>query len=48
MSVDLYSQSLISHINGLKLNLQACSVRLFASHFVFVLKSCPIPPFVAA
>ena len=34
MSVDLYSQSLISHINGFKkTHLQACLVPLFASHF---------------
>ena len=41
MSVDLYSQSLISHINGLKPHLQACSVRLFASHFDFCFEILP-------
>ena len=33
MSVNLYSRCLISHINGLKPHLQACSMRLFAFCF---------------
>ena len=48
MSVDLYSRSLISHMNGLKPHLQACSMRFVRKPFCFVLKSCPIPPFVSA
>ena len=43
MSVDLYSRSLLSHINGLKPHLQACPAFCFGSHFDSILKTRSIP-----
>ena len=44
MSVDLYSRSLISHINGLKSHVQACSAfSVLQAILDFVLNSSPIP-----
>ena len=41
MSVDLYSRSLLSHINGLKPHLQACPAFCFGSHFDLIWNLAP-------